>query len=397
MKRIVSTGGRPRATAGAAIGLVAALLLSACGGSASGGTDGPIVIGGVFTLTPVPFGGPAKKTAQQVFEQVNASGGINGRKIKYVTGDDQSSTTKAGAVARKAVGAGAVVMVGSASFVDCGTNKTYYRRKNILSIQAVGVDPFCFSTPNIASVTISPFAQLTADMYYASEILGDDRLCLFQPTTPGTGNAIVKAINRWEKLTGEHLVIDDHNIPTNQTKFSDELLRAKAKNCDAIIYGGGDTVAASMLQAAANQGMNEVDFLFVSVSYTRDLAKAVAGLDLNVYATTGMYPYTANNEKTRQWRQTAKKANAKLTAFSEAGYIAANWIVHVLENMDKPITRENVTARLRAGKKYDSPLVPAPLVFGPGKQHKRTTGISVMKIKDGQWTRVHELNLPDSE
>lgn len=373
-----------------------ALVLAGCGvGAGSGGdTEGPIVLGGVFTLTPVPFGGDAKKTAHQVFEQVNASGGINGRKITYVTGDDQSNPTKAGAVARKAVSAGAVAMVGSASFVDCGTNKAFYHREQIMAIEGVGVDPFCFNSPDIASVTVSPFSQLTANMYYASEVLHDKRLCLFQPTTPGTEQAIEAAIARWKKLTGKKLLIDDHNIPTKQTKFTDELLRAKAKNCDAVIYGGGDTVAAPMLKAAANQGMTEVDFMFVSVAYTRQLADAAAGLGMNVYATTGMYPYTKKTEQTKQWRATAKKAGAQLTAFSEAGYIAAKWIVHVLKNIDGPITRESVTEALRAGGKYKSPLVPAPLLFGSGDAHKRTSGINVMQLEEGKWTLIQELKLP---
>lgn len=388
------TSRRIRGRVLAALALTSTLVAAACGGAGSGSPSGPIILGGVFTLTPVPFGGDAKKTAQQVFEHVNATGGIDGRKIKYITGDDQASPTKSGAAARKSVSEGAVAMVASASFVDCGTNRAFYHREHILSIQAVGVDPYCFHSPNIASVTVSPFSQLTANMYYASEVLGDSRLCLFQPTTPGTQKAIEKAITRWKKLTGNKLVIDDHNIPTNQTKFTDELLRAKAKNCDAIIYGGGDTVASPMLKAAANQGMTDVDFMFVSVAYTRQLADAAGGLGMNVYATTGMYPFTEHTEKTKQWRSVAKKAGAQQTAFSEAGYIAAKWMVHVLSNIDGDITRESVTAQLRKGKKYHSPLVPAPLVFGDAKSHNRTSGINVMRIKNGQWERVDTLELP---
>src|SRR5699024_5835943 len=159
-----------RLTAITAAGMSAALVLAGCDASATG-TDGPIVLGGVFSKSPVPFGNDAEETAMQVFTEVNADGGIDGSEIMYTTSDDQSDTTKAGSGARDAVSDAAVAMVGSASFVDCGTNKALYHKKEIMSIQAVGVDPTCFNSPDIASVTISPYTQLTANMYYASEEL----------------------------------------------------------------------------------------------------------------------------------------------------------------------------------------------------------------------------------
>src|SRR5699024_2870296 len=291
----------------------------------------------------------------------------------------------------------AVAMVGSASFVDCGTNKALYHKKEIMSIQAVGVDPTCFNSPEIASVTISPYTQLTANMYYASEELGDDDVCLFQPTTPGSEEAIEKAIDRWEDMTGNSLLIDDHSIPQKQTKFTNELLRAKSKECDAIVYGGGDNVAAPMLKNAANQGMADVDFLYVSVAYTEQLAEAAGDLGMNVYATTGTYPFTSEDETTEPSRETATAAGANQTSFSEAGYIAANWIVDVLRGMDEPISRESVTEALKDGGEYDSDLVSTPLVFGSGDSHDRTSGMTVMKIEDGEWAEEQQLDLPDSE
>lgn len=389
-------GSRPRRLAGlAAAGLSAALVMAGCDAGGAG-TDGPIVLGGVFSKTPVPFGADAEDTAMQVFKNVNADGGIDGRKIKYTTSDDQADTTKAGSSARDAVSDDAVAMVGSASFVDCGTNKALYHQKDIMSIQAVGVDPTCFNSPDIASVTISPYTQLTAQLYYASKELDDSNVCLFQPTTPGSKDAIENAIKRWKDITGNSLLIDDHSIPQNQTKFTNELLRAKSKKCDAIVYGGGDNVAAPMLKNAANQGMDDVDFLYVSVAYTKQLANAASDLDMNVYATSGTYPFTEDDETTKEWRETAEQAGADQTSFSEAGYIAAHWIVHVLRSMDEPITRDSVTKALRDGGKYDSDLVPTPLVFGSDDSHDRATGMEIMTLEDGKWERAKQLDLPDA-
>ncbi|MGH8963667.1 MAG: ABC transporter substrate-binding protein [Jatrophihabitantaceae bacterium] len=391
---------RGRARAILVAGLVTVLTVTACSSSAgnSGNSDkGPIVLGGVFTKTPFPFGNDAQLTVQQVFKEGNAQGGINGRKIVYNSGDDNANPSKAAGLAREYVGDGAVAFVGSASFVDCGSNQAYYLKNQLASISGVGVDPFCFTSPNIESIELSPYSQVTAMLYYASKYLHDTKLCYFQPVTPGSSGAVVAAIKNFTAITGQQLLIDDHTIPTSETSFTPELLRAKSAGCDAILYGGGDTIAAATLKDAKNQGMSNVDFLYVSVSYTSQLAKAAGGLGLKVFASTGSSPYTVQSPETEAWRKVAVAAHAKQTAFSEAGYIAAEWMVSVLKSIKGPITRSSVTAALRKGTPYQSSLIAVPLVFGPGKSHDRQEGINVMTLKNGTWQVAQAaMNVPSS-
>jgi branched-chain amino acid transport system substrate-binding protein len=67
-----------------------ALALTACGGSAGGGTT--IKVGFIESLSGnyAPLGGEAKKTAELAVEQINAKGGIGGKKIKLITLDDRT-------------------------------------------------------------------------------------------------------------------------------------------------------------------------------------------------------------------------------------------------------------------------------------------------------------------
>ena len=343
------------------------------------------MIGGIFTDTPFPFGVDAQKTAQEVFNQVNAAGGIQGRKIQYETGDDAANPTKAAELARQFVGGGAVAMAGSASFVDCGTNQAYYIQSGILAVQSIGVDPFCYDSPNIVSVEVSAFSQITADLYYASQYLGDSRICLFQPLTPGTGTAIANAISDWSKITGKKLLISSDSLPTNQSNYTPQVLRAKAENCDAVFYGGDDVVAATILKTAQSQGMSNADFMFVSVSYTPQLAATAGKYGMKVYATTGVYPYTISSANNTAWRAVASAGKASQTAFAEAGYVSANWIVSVLKSIKGPITRASVTAALHSGSPYKTPLVAVPLVFGGGKTHDRGQGINIVQMQQSTW------------
>ena len=69
-----------------------------------GVTDGEIKIGNIM-----PYSGPASaygvigKTEQAFFDKINAEGGINGRKIKFLSYDDGYSPPKAVEQARKLV------------------------------------------------------------------------------------------------------------------------------------------------------------------------------------------------------------------------------------------------------------------------------------------------------
>src|SRR6266513_738281 len=97
----------------------AVIALAATGGSAlaqkkydTGATDTEIKIGNIM-----PYSGPASaygvigKTEQAYFNKINAEGGINGRKINFVSYDDGYSPPKAVEQARKLVESDEVLLI----------------------------------------------------------------------------------------------------------------------------------------------------------------------------------------------------------------------------------------------------------------------------------------------
>ncbi|GGO61156.1 ABC transporter substrate-binding protein [Nonomuraea cavernae] len=71
------------------------LAVTACGGGASGGSGAgdPIRVGLIVSLTGnyTPLGSEDKKAVELAVEQVNAQGGLHGRKIELVTRDDKTA------------------------------------------------------------------------------------------------------------------------------------------------------------------------------------------------------------------------------------------------------------------------------------------------------------------
>src|SRR5262250_1405550 len=78
----------------------------------SGASDTEIKIGNIM-----PYSGPASaygvigKTEQAYFDKINAEGGINGRKIKFLSYDDGYSPPKAVEQARKLVEDDGVLLI----------------------------------------------------------------------------------------------------------------------------------------------------------------------------------------------------------------------------------------------------------------------------------------------
>lgn len=102
------------------VALAALLTLAGCG-SASTGTDTgggknePIKIGAVLALTGAnaSYGVPEQNAAKVVVDDINAKGGIGGRKVELTVYNDQSDTTMAARGAQELISKGVIVLIGS--------------------------------------------------------------------------------------------------------------------------------------------------------------------------------------------------------------------------------------------------------------------------------------------
>lgn len=108
--------------------VIGMLLLSACSGGGdegSGGSDGgsgePVKIGVITSLSGAysVLGGFVQNTAQLMVNQINEEGGINGRPVELVFGDDQTNPTQAVTEFRRLQGSGVDALIGPISSSSC--------------------------------------------------------------------------------------------------------------------------------------------------------------------------------------------------------------------------------------------------------------------------------------
>ncbi|NYE94730.1 branched-chain amino acid transport system substrate-binding protein [Psychromicrobium silvestre] len=381
----------------AALAAAGVLLLAACGEDTNSNNSanntssgGDIVVGSVNALSGGATFPEASQAAQAVFDQVNAAGGIKGRKINYTITDDKGDPATAAQSARDVVESkNAVALVGSASLLDCDVNAKYYQQNGILSIQGTGVDQACFSSPAVSPVNVGPFLDTEMTLTYGSETLGLDKICGFLEIAGATGPAYKAAIDNWKKKTGKDLLFLDDSVPYGSPDYTPQVIKAKNAGCKAVYINATEPDGLGMLKAAEAQGFTDVTWLFLTSTYSEQFAQAAGKVGNGVYVPAEFAPYTDPNESAnKDWRELMTSKNIPLTSFAQGGYLAAKYFVEVLQGISGDITRASVTQALKDMKPISNPMVGTPYVFGTADKHNSSTGVWPVKLENGAWVKA---------
>lgn len=376
--------------AATAISAVCLMALTACGGNATGSTatGEPIVVASVNALSGPATFSEASQAAKAVFDKFNADGGLNGRPIQYEVLDDKTDPAAATAAARDAAGKGAVALVGSASLLDCEVNSKYYEQEGLISVQGTGVDPYCFTTPNISPVNAGPYLDTQLTLTYGSEKLGLNKICGLLQITGSTRPAYQKAFDSWTEATGKDFAMLDDTVPYGASDYTPYVVKAKQAGCDGIFSNGVEPDAAGVLKAAEAQGMKDMTFLFLTSAYSEQFAQAASFVGKGVYVPAEFAPYTVDGIAANDdWRALMEQNNIPLTSFGQGGYLAATHFLEMLKTIEGEVTRETVAAAFKAQTKpYENPMTGTPFVFGDGDSHSSNTAGWPITIRPGSTT-----------
>lgn len=267
-------------------------------------------LSGPFALTDASLGATA------VFDSYNADpDGL--LTINYIVEDDAADPAVAAQVARKLVDADNIVMMaGSASLADCDVNNAFYEDNGIYSVPGTGISDACFSSPNVQPVNGGGASNaLTTSLYYMSEVLGHDAICIFRFNAGNPPEPVVAAIDRWTALTGKTALIHDTYLPGED--FTPLVTKAVNAGCTAVFEGGLDFTAIAWDGAVAAQGATFVTFHYPS-AFTVTAAEAIATPASDTYATSEFEPFSdLGSPALTDWLEAMNNADAPLNALGE--------------------------------------------------------------------------------
>lgn len=376
---------------------------SGCIVSGSAATGEPIKVGSIQSKTGPDDFSSSGQGAKAFFECVNANGGINGRPIEFLLEDDQWTPDVAAQNASKLVNdEGVVGLVGSSSFVECGVNEALYEEKGIVAVYGTGVPKECFFAKQLSATNSGPRISAIGAADYLHRTYGDKTMVCLSQSIPSTGNWVCDGLVEWGKAQGVEVttILHDPGAPD----FTALIQQAMSTNPDAVILMEPAGLAVPFLKVAEEQDLREKAHWAGPTSLYLKSFPATIGSYWNGYLTVQAELTTidATTPDNQAWLATMDKygnADDPRDTFSQAGWLAAKIFTQTLLGITGDITRESVTAAVKAVKNYRSDLMCTPWYFGEGDRHNANHGGRVVIInKDGNYEKVQDCQeVPDPQ
>jgi branched-chain amino acid transport system substrate-binding protein len=363
----------------------------------TGASDTEIKIGNIM-----PYSGPASaygvigKTEQAYFNKINAEGGINGRKINFISYDDGYSPPKAVEQARKLVESDEVLVV----FNPLGTpsNSAIQKYLNAKKVPQlfVATGATKWNDPKDFPWTIGwqPSYQSEARIYakYLTKEKPDGKIAVLYQNDD-FGKDYLKGLK--DGLGSKSsMIVAEESYETTEPSIDGHIVKLKATGADVFISITTPKFAAQAIKKLAEIDWHPVHIVSnVSASVGGVMQPAgyenAQGMLSAAYAKDGADPQWDNDPGMKKFFEFLAKyypdAN-KLDGSVVYGYGVAQTLVQVLKQCGDDLTRENVMKQAASLKNFETDtLLPgikintSPTDFAPINQLK------MMRFKGEKW------------
>ena len=319
-----------------------------------GATDSEIKIGNIM-----PYSGPASayatigKTEAAYFNKLNAGGGINGRKIDFISYDDGYSPPKAVEQARKLVESDEVLLI----FNSLGTPSTsashkYLNGKKVPQL-FVASGASKWNDPSHFPWTMGwqPSYQVEARIYgayilknYPGKTIG----VLYQ--NDDFGKDYVTGLHEALGPQAEKLILIEASYETTAPTVDSQIVQIRGANPDIFINVSTPKFAAQAIRKIAELSWHPVHFISnVSVSVGSVMKPAGYENDQGIlsaaYLKDPKDPQWKNDPAMNEWRAFMTKwypDGDQEDAATVFGYGVAKGLEQVLRQCGDNLTRENI-------------------------------------------------------
>jgi branched-chain amino acid transport system substrate-binding protein len=220
--------------------------------------QGPVPIVGLVELsgTGATAGTNFDNGVKLAVKEINAAGGILGRKIEYTSMDTQSAPQTAKALAQKAVDQNAYVVMGpvfSGSFIVSMAETKRAEIPNFTGGEAANItqqgNPYVFRTSFTQSTAMPKLAR-----YIKNDIKAKTIAIVWVNNDFGKGgrDAMAKALD----AEGIKVVADVSTDP-GQVDFSSAVLKVKQSNAEAVFVYTNEEESARALREFKKQGYDK--------------------------------------------------------------------------------------------------------------------------------------------
>ena len=362
-----------------------------------GATDTEIKIGNIM-----PYSGPASaygvigKTEQAYFNKINAEGGINGRKIKFISYDDGYSPAKTVEQARKLVESDEVLLIfGSLGTSTNSAIRKYLNEKKVPQLfVASGASKWNDPKQYPWTMGWQPSYASEARIYakYIMKEQPDAKIgVLYQ--NDDFGKDYLKGLKDGLGPKASMIVLED-GYDTSEPAIDEHVVKLKAFGADIFVSITTPKFAAQAIKKAAEIGWHPVHIIS-NVSASVGGVLEPAGLEISQgilsasYTKDGSDPqWNADDGMKKFYNFVAKydpKAN-KLDAGVVFGYAAAQTMVKVLQMCGDDLTRDNVMKQAASLKDFEpDTLLPGIKINTAADNFAPIEQLQMMRFKGRKW------------
>ena len=337
------------------------------------------------------YGVSSSNAARMRFDEVNAAGGVHGRKIRLVVEDTQYQVPRAVQAGTKLINRDRIF----AMVAPLGTPMN----------NALFKDQFEAGVPNLFPLSAArsmyePFHrlkfygaasyvdQVRAGINYFVSKKGKKALCAMYQDTD-FGKEVLDGVQLQAEKMRIKLAETTTHKPTDQD-FTAPITKLKAAGCDLVVLGTIVRDSIVPYATARKIGWTDVDFLGSAATYDLFVAAAQGGVTEGLHAMglTDM-PYRDTLSPAAQtWFDRYKdRFNAEPNIGAVYGHVAADLTVVGLEKAGADLTLDSFVKGMESIKGYRDIFNGPEASFGPDK-HQGANSSFLAVVKGGRWTRL---------
>ena len=370
----------------------------------SGASDTEIKIGNIMPYSgPLSAYGVIGRTEAAYFGKINAEGGINGRKITFISYDDTFSPPKTVEQARKLVESDEVLLI----FQSLGTptNTAIQRYMNAKKVPqlfvATGAAKWNDAQNFPWTMGWQPNYQDEARIYakYILKERPDARIAVLYQNDD-FGKDYLKGLKDILGNKAASMIVAEDAYDVAEPTIDSHIIKMKSLNADVFVDVTSPKFAAQAIKKAAEIGWKPLHIL-TNVSVSVGAVIKPAGIDASQGIISSAYlkdptdPHWKNDPGMKAWNDFLDKYYPEANRADSGviyGYTVAQTLVHVLQACGDNLTRENVMKQAATLKDLElGNLLPgiklntSPSDFAPISQ------VQMMRFKGETWERFGDI------
>jgi branched-chain amino acid transport system substrate-binding protein len=337
------------------------------------------------------YGVSSSNAVRMRFDEINAAGGVHGRKIRLVVEDTQYQVPRAVQAGTKLINRDRIF----AMVAPLGTPMN----------NALFKDQFEAGVPNLFPLSAArsmyePFHrlkfygaasyvdQVRAGINYFVSRKGKKALCAMYQDTD-FGKEVLDGVQIQADKMRIKLVETTTHKPTDQD-FTAPITKLKAAGCDLVVLGTIVRDSIVPYATARKIGWTDVDFLGSAATYDLFVAAAQGGVTEGLHAmglTDMPYRDTLSPAAQTWFDRYKERFNAEPNIGAVYGHVAADLTVVGLGKAGADLTLDSFVKGLESIKGYRDIFNGPEASFGPDK-HQGASSSFLAVVKGGRWTRL---------